>query len=363
MTCVSGRRPEELRVEVAPAELPDERLAASLACARTASARGETHPKCRYGESREVASSASASCPCAVAGEPVAEPAPRALGPGRLRRPGRAPPVVMPDTRPSPSTPSGRRIAPRRRPGGSPLPGLAPGTVVGREHLVVVAARRRDLAGRDDEAARRRAGGRARQRAVARARARTGSRRRSRRPRPRPPRARRLHRLRRRPRRDGRRARRPPRAGTRRGRRATRRGTRAGWRPRRTASARCPRRATKSGSDGLGLVERRREGRVVVETEIAREEDDRRPHRRERDLRGDAVHTGELAARRRARSRARTTAMSASSSGPWLIRLRPLREARNASSARRVGPREPHRRLGGVAALARRAPRRSRPAT
>ena len=39
------------------------------------------------------------------------------------------------------------------------------------------------------------------------------------------------------------------------------------------------------------------------------------------------------AARRRARSRARSTAMSASSSGPWAIRFRPLREARNASSA------------------------------
>ena len=58
------------------------------------------------------------------------------------------------------------------------------------------------------------------------------------------------------------------------------------------------------------------------------------------------------AARPRARSRARTTAMSASSSGPWLIRLRPLRDWRKASSAVAVGTDEPHRRLGGVRALA-----------
>ena len=43
--------------------------------------------------------------------------------------------------------------------------------------------------------------------------------------------------------------------------------------------------------------------------------------------------------------------MSASSSGPWLIRLRPLREARNASSAVAYDARQPDGRLGRVAAL------------
>ena len=44
--------------------------------------------------------------------------------------------------------------------------------------------------------------------------------------------------------------------------------------------------------------------------------------------------------------------MSASSSGPWLIRLRPLREARKRLLGGRIRRRQPDGRLGRVAALA-----------
>ena len=266
--------------------------------------------------------------PRAVAGETIGEPATSRLGARRLparhdRRVSRA---------------RGRlrcralwQANRARRPQGIALPGRQPGAVVRREHLVVRAARRRDLARRDDEA-------RVDEPevehlpepsfALARVRAHVGAQE------------------------DG-------------------VGTDAPHRLHRLRDdlapsdvERCPRLAQgrvevderlveerapvgrgavarladalvehEERQHGLGLVERGPQGRVVVEPEVAREEDDGRLHRG-----ASAISAATPCMPTSCGTTSSTLSrahhgMSSSSSGPWSIRSRPERDARNASSA------------------------------